>query len=235
MAKPEDSGLYTGSLLTLNASSSDEYVKGIYDEWAEKYDKVTGEAGYVAYKTCTPIFDQLLRDKFDSKHSELRIIDAGAGTGIVGKVLQDLGYTNIDALDISQKMLNEAKKLNVYKNFFCAPLSEEPVAEIANDQYDALICIGTLTVGHVKPSAFDEILRIVKSGGIIGFTLRKDVYNETVEHAVFKETTKFGYREKMDEIENEKRWKLLRCDLIDYHTTMDELRAKCYSLMYQVL
>ena len=40
MAKPEDSGLYTGSLLTLNASSSDEYVKGIYDEWAEKYDKV---------------------------------------------------------------------------------------------------------------------------------------------------------------------------------------------------
>ena len=40
MAKPEDSGLYTGSLLTLNASSSDEYVKGIYNEWAEKYDKV---------------------------------------------------------------------------------------------------------------------------------------------------------------------------------------------------
>ena len=40
MAKPEDSGLYTGSLLTLNANSSDEYVKGIYDEWAEKYDKV---------------------------------------------------------------------------------------------------------------------------------------------------------------------------------------------------
>ena len=40
MAKPEGSGLYTGSLLTLNVSSSDEYVKGIYDEWAEKYDKV---------------------------------------------------------------------------------------------------------------------------------------------------------------------------------------------------
>ena len=40
MARQEDSGLYTGSLLTLNANSSDEYVKGIYDEWAEKYDKV---------------------------------------------------------------------------------------------------------------------------------------------------------------------------------------------------
>ena len=30
MAKPEDSGLYTGSLLTLNANSSDEYVKGLW-------------------------------------------------------------------------------------------------------------------------------------------------------------------------------------------------------------
>ena len=40
MAKPENSGFYTVALLTLNANSSDEYVKGIYDEWAEKYDKV---------------------------------------------------------------------------------------------------------------------------------------------------------------------------------------------------
>jgi len=72
-------------------------------------------------------------------------------------------------------------------------------------------------------------------GGIIGFTLRKDVYQETVRQDIYKETAKFGYREKMDELETTKKWKLLRCDLIDYHTTMDELRAKCYSLMYQVL
>jgi len=235
MAKTEGNGFYTGRLLTLNASSSDEYVKSIYDEWAESYDKVTTEAGYVAYKTCTPIFDEILRETTVNKHTDLRILDAGAGTGIVGKVLQDLGYTNIDALDISQKMLDEAKKLNIYKQFFCAPLSAEPIADIATGQYDALICVGTLTVGHVKPVALEEIVRIVKSGGVIGFTLRKDVYNETVQRDIYKETTKFGYREKMDEMEKEKKWKLLRCDLIDYHTTMDELRAKCYSLMYQVL
>ena len=82
----------------------------------------------------------------------------------MGKVLQDLGYTNMDALDISQKMLDEAKKLNVYKKFFCAALSAEPIAEIPANQYDGLICVGTLTVGHVKPVAFDEILRVVKPG-----------------------------------------------------------------------
>ena len=106
----------------------------------------------------------MLRETFGSDAKKLRILDAGAGTGIVGNVLQDFGYTNMDALDISQKMLDEAKKLNVYKEFFCAPLSDEPIADIATDQYDALICVGTLTVGHVKPVAFDEILRIVKPG-----------------------------------------------------------------------
>ena len=105
-----------------------------------------------------------MRENFSSNPSKLRILDAGAGTGIVGKVLQNLGYTNVDALDISQKMLDEAKKLNVYKEFICAPLSAEPIAEIATNQYDGLICIGTLTIGHVKPVALDEILRIVKPG-----------------------------------------------------------------------
>ena len=107
------------------------------------------EAGYVAYMH--PNIDPLLRETFNNKYTELRILDAGAGIGIAGKFLQDLGYTNFDALDISQKMLDEAKKLNVYKQFVCAT-------------HDALICFGTLTVGHVKPVALEELLRIVKPG-----------------------------------------------------------------------
>jgi len=235
MSKLVENKFYKETLLTLNVNSSDDYVKSIYDDVAEKYDKTVEDAGYVAYKTCTPIFHEVLRETFGDGATKSRILDAGAGTGIVAKVLQDLGYTNIDALDISQKMLDEAKKLNVYKEFFCAALSAEPIAEIPANQYDGLICVGTLTVGHVKPVAFDEILRVVKPGGIIGFTLRQDVYQETVSSDIYKGTTKFGYREKMDDLETTKKWKLLRCDLIDYHTTMDELRAKCYSLMYQVL
>ena len=31
---------YREKLLTLSGTSSDEYVKGIYDQWADNYDKV---------------------------------------------------------------------------------------------------------------------------------------------------------------------------------------------------
>lgn len=125
---------------------------------------MTGEAGYVAFKTCTPLFHQLLQEINNDRTSDLRILDVSAGTGLVGNVLRDHGYRNIDALDISQKMLDEAKKLNIYKNMFCVALGEKPIPGIENHQYDAAICVGALTVGHVKPVALDEIVRIVKPG-----------------------------------------------------------------------
>lgn len=125
---------------------------------------MTSEAGYVAFKTCTALFHQLLQEINNNSTSDLRILDVGAGTGLVGNILRDYGYRNIDALDISQRMLDEAKKRNIYKNMFCAALGEKPIPGIENDQYDAVICVGTLTVGHVKPVSLDEIVRIVKKG-----------------------------------------------------------------------
>lgn len=40
MSKPAESKFYKETLLTLNVNSSDGYVKSIYDDIAEKYDKV---------------------------------------------------------------------------------------------------------------------------------------------------------------------------------------------------
>ena len=40
MSKPVENKFYKETLLTLNANSSDDHVKSIYDDIAEKYDKV---------------------------------------------------------------------------------------------------------------------------------------------------------------------------------------------------
>lgn len=47
MAKPEGNKFYNEALLTLNANSTDDYIKSIYDEWAEKYDKVLCSSGFL--------------------------------------------------------------------------------------------------------------------------------------------------------------------------------------------
>ena len=68
--------------------------------------------------------DGALKDNFPEKaKDDLKIIEVGAGTGLIGIELQTLGYSNLHALDISPEMLKEAKKRNIYKRFFCVALT----------------------------------------------------------------------------------------------------------------
>ena len=96
---------------------------------------------------------------------QLKILDAGAGTGMTGIELHKLGYTDIQALDISQEMLNIAKEKGVpYKRFVCTPLTEQSIEEFETGEFDALISAGVLVKAHVRPAAFVEIIRMVKTG-----------------------------------------------------------------------
>ena len=110
--------------------------------------------------------DEAVKQVFQDKpKDEIKIIDAGAGTGMLGIELGKLGYNNLYALDISQGMLDEAKKKNVpYKKYICACLSDQRIPEIETGEFDALISAGTLIKGHVRASAFMEMIRMVKIG-----------------------------------------------------------------------
>ena len=101
---------------------------------------------------------------FPGADKNMKILDAGAGTGMIGEMLVKQGYTNIDALDISQNMLNEAKKKNVYNRLICAPLSDVRIEQIQTAEYDVTLCGGTIVYGQAKPVALDECIRHVRPG-----------------------------------------------------------------------
>ena len=102
---------------------------------------------------------------FPSKRKdEIKIIDVAAGTGLVGLELLKLGFTNIDALDVSQEMLNQAKKKNVYERFICSYLSDQGTSEIETGQYDALTCVNAIGNKHIMQNAMTEMCRIVSKG-----------------------------------------------------------------------
>ena len=97
----------------------------------------------------------------------MKILDVGAGTGLVGENLRGRGYTHIDALDISQEMLDVTKEKDIYSKLICAALGDEPVSEIATGEYDGLISSGAFTEGHIGPGRFREVVRQVKPGNQI--------------------------------------------------------------------
>ena len=101
---------------------------------------------------------------FPGADKNLKILDAGAGTGIIGEMLVKQGYTNVDALDISPKMLDIAEKKNIYKRLICAPLSDVRIDQIQTAEYDVTLCAGTIVYGQAKPVALDECIRHVRPG-----------------------------------------------------------------------
>jgi predicted TPR repeat methyltransferase len=174
-----------------------EELMDAYKDWAAEYDTDTVDRfGYVAHIASADALDKALDNK------EVHILDAGCGTGLVGEELSKKGYGNMDALDYSREMLDESERKKIYQRYIQADLSKP--LDIATDCYDAVVCAGTFTYGHVKSSAFDELIRITKPGGIICFTIREGAYEE------------YGYRGRMIALEQADAWELIGMVDTDY-------------------
>ena len=139
-----------------------------YDQWASNYDTELEES----YGWRSPRIVADLVDKHVPK--EGRILDAGAGTGLVGCCLHELGYRDLVAIDLSEEMLSKARKKGVYKELHKMDLSE--TLNFPYDAFDAVVCVGVLTYGHAPASPLREMIRVTRSGGHIVFSLRTDAY-----------------------------------------------------------
>ncbi len=160
-----------------------------YDQWARDYDEDLEEGfGWLGPQRAV---DFLVR----YVPREAKILDAGAGTGLVGELLARQGYNNMVAMDLSQGMLEEARKKNVYREFHQMVMGEP--LDYPADSFDAIISVGVLTVGHAPASSLDELIRITRPGGYIVFSLRPDVYRDS------------GFKEKQSALESAGRWRLV--------------------------
>lgn len=184
-----------------------------YKDWAGNYDSDTVDSfGYVAHMATA---DALARVEDNTK---ARILDAGCGTGLVAEVLQKMNYRDIDALDYSQEMLDEAATKNIYRRLMQADLSKP--LELESDSYDAIVCAGTFTYGHVDAKGFDELIRITRPGGHICFTIREGAYQE------------YGYRDRMLALEQEDAWELVSMVDTDY---LKNENVSCKLCTYRVM
>ena len=182
--------------LDLTHSHNDEELQDIYKEWASAYDYDNDHLlGTVSQPLSVQIFQEYMKD------NSIRIIDVGCGTGLVGVELKNSGFTNFDGIDISQEMIDIAKQRG-YSKLFIGSLNESLPFE--SNEYDAAFCVGVFTHGHVGSDRLDELVRIVKPGGIICFTINEGVYEL------------YGFNSKIQKLESENVLKVLEVRKNDY-------------------
>ena len=171
------------------ASENNRELEERYDEWANEYDNnIEGDFGYVMPRMAAETFA-----RFVSK--DAKVLDAGAGTGLVGVELNRLGYSDIEAMDMSRGMLEEARAKKVYCGFHKMTMGETLGFETGS--YDAVIGVGVLTLGHAPAHSLDELVRVTKQSGVVAFTLRPDVYEQN------------GFRERQEQLVSEGKWELV--------------------------
>ncbi|XP_046580031.1 methyltransferase-like protein 27 [Haliotis rubra] len=96
--------------------------------------------------------------------------------------LKEVGFSYVDALDPAQKMLDVAKTRNVYRRLICAFMDKNRVEEIETDFYDCITATAAFNEGLVPCNAFPQMIRIVKPGGRIVFTVPQRNIDNAVEY-----------------------------------------------------
>ncbi len=172
-----------------------ETIAQTYDALADNYQAVYEAAGYHDPEKCA----DLVAEFYKGKEAETKIIDFGCGTGWVGDYLHKHGFKHIKGLDISEGLLAKAKEKNIYEDLQVQWLgTPDKFPKEHHGQYDAVTAAGILAEGHLGNDVFDEILLALKVGGIAVFTTR-------VEYL-----TKYSYGVKITELDDTKRWKLVK-------------------------
>ena len=187
-----------------------EEILNYYKNWSSNnnYEKDLEDWNYVAPHECCQLFIHQVQDK------KSLILDAGCGTGLVGKILQTQEYQNLEGLDFSQEML-DLVPANIYQKIFQADLNQS--LSIPDNYYDHALCVGTFTYGHVKTNAFSEFHRILKDNAIFVFSINEGVYESyNFEEAI----TNYEKLDKWKVLSNEKKVYIEKKNIEAYYVTV---------------
>jgi SAM-dependent methyltransferase len=171
-------------------SASREQLAKTYDDWASDYDADMQSTGYIH-----PAITVGLVARYVTSPAAA-ILDAGVGTGTLGQLLSILNYTNLHGVDMSEGMLDKARERNVYTDLRIGILGEP--LDFKTAWVDCIVSTGTFTTGHAPASAFDELVRITKSGGHLIFTVGTVVWEEAGFAAKLAALEKSGHLTKTE-------------------------------------
>jgi len=110
--------------------------------------------------------------------TELRVLDFGAGNGMMGEALKKYGVARLVGVDILPEARDAAERDRpgtydaYYVADFCA-LSDAQREEIASWSLDCLTTVAALGFGDIPPRAFLEAFNIINAQGWVAFNIKE--------------------------------------------------------------
>lgn len=120
----------------------------------------------------------------DTAPEQLRVLDLGAGNGIMAEKLNELGVVKVVGVDILAEARRAAKRdrPHAYEEYHVldmAQLSPEGYAALSRHRPNTLTCVAALGFGDIPPSCFATAFNLVSDGGWVVFTIKDDFLSDS--------------------------------------------------------
>jgi predicted TPR repeat methyltransferase len=139
-----------------------QYVQALFDDYAADFQgHLVQQLGYRGHEV-------LLKPLVDSGRRFAQAIDLGCGTGLCGSLLKPSCDT-LDGVDLSAAMLEQAKKLGVYRDLVQADIGEYLAA--ATQRVDLVVAADVLIYVGDPSALFRDVARLLEPDGLFAFTV----------------------------------------------------------------
>jgi SAM-dependent methyltransferase len=143
---------------------------------------------------------------------DLRVLDMGAGNGMVGEELQGLGTREIVGVDIipEAKAAAERDRPWVYNDYLVADMTDptQPQRQrLEQAHFNALTTVAALGFGDIPVDAFFNAYNLVADGGWLAFNIKEDfLKDDDAERSGFASLIRHITREGILQMELYKRY-----------------------------
>lgn len=151
------------------------YVREIFDVFADDFETVLASLNYRAPQFIAEEFNRIFQEK---KTENLKVLDAGCGTGLCGELLKKAApQTSLYGVDISEKMLEKATQKKCYDDLIKADL--ESYFSSSEKQFDIIVSSDVLTYFGDLKNLISGFAKNLKKNGQIIFTVSANKVNHS--------------------------------------------------------
>jgi len=124
---------------------------------------------------------QILKEVVDATNrtfTELRILDVGAGNGLMGEAISRYGFARLIGVDIIEEahLAQVRDRPWLYDAYYVTDLTSLPAAtsqELANWKPDCLTLVAALGFGDIPPRAFFTAFNLIEVTGYVAFNIKE--------------------------------------------------------------
>ena len=127
---------------------------------------------------CDLLGEQIANEGRDPQ--ELRVLDVGAGNGMVGEKLQELEVDQIVGVDIIEEAAEatERDRPGVYDDYYVVDLTaltDATEEQLRGRELNCMTSVAALGFGDIPPDAFAEAFNLIETDGLVGFSIKEEM------------------------------------------------------------